>query len=140
MATVKGFLNVLFILSALLFTASPAQAILDTNRLSRQDIKLTENLLAKLSPLIQEKRAKGTLATLTFEELYAPLNTTNNNILRSFQDLDAAKLNIKLPYRGITAGKEAFVVLKGQKSKSTANMSRCRRNSLPKMSIKAIRR
>lgn len=111
----KGFSTVLFILSALLFSTSSADAALDVNCLTQQDVKKVESLIAKLTPLIKQRREKQNIATLTFEELYAPLDQANQNFLRSFQNLDSKQLDIKLPYRGIANGKEEFVVLRGQK-------------------------
>ena len=90
------------------------KAELTTERLSKQDIKRVETLLVKLSPIIKQRRAQQTLVTLTFDELYAPLSKSNKAFLKSFQNLNAEKLNIKLPYRGIAAGNEDFVAIKGQ--------------------------
>ena len=99
MATVKGCAITLLVVSAVLCAAPSAYGGLDVNRLSKQDIKKTETLLARLSPLIQQRREKANLATLTFDELYAPLSKSNKAFLNSFQTLDAKTLNIKLPYR-----------------------------------------
>jgi LAS superfamily LD-carboxypeptidase LdcB len=110
----QNHVRIFLVACCFLFTA-PADAALDVNRLSRQDIKKVENLLAKLSPLIQKRREQQNLAKLTFDELYAPLNKSSRSFLKSFQNLDANQLNIKLPYRGMATGGEDFVVIKGQK-------------------------
>jgi hypothetical protein len=114
----NGFVKRLVAISVLFAFVASAKAAPDVNRLSKQDIKNVESLLAKLAPLIKDKRIKQTLATLTFEELYTPLGKNNRIFLQSFQNLDAKKLGIKLPYRGIASGKEEFIVIKGQKVKS----------------------
>jgi LAS superfamily LD-carboxypeptidase LdcB len=116
MALVNGFTKVLIVITAVSAAAS-VRASIDINHLSKQDITQAEKLLTKLEPLIKEHRQNGTLATLTFDELYAPLSKSERAFLKSFQNLDAKKLGIKLPYRGVAAGKEEFVVIKGQKVK-----------------------
>ena len=115
MATAKRFSSALFILPFLLLVNVPVQTGPDLNHLSGPDIKKVEGLLAKLAPLIKERREKQNLATLTFEELYAPLKQTDRKFLQRFQSIDAKELNIKIPFRGIAAGKENFVTIKGQK-------------------------
>jgi LAS superfamily LD-carboxypeptidase LdcB len=104
----------------LLIIAAPLCAVptvyggLDLNRLSTQDIKKVETVLKQLSPLIKLRREKANLATLTFDELYAPLSKSSKTFLKTFQQLDAKKLNINLPYRGMADGNEAFILIKGQ--------------------------
>jgi LAS superfamily LD-carboxypeptidase LdcB len=111
----KGFVITFLIVLLLLSFTVPADAALDLNRLSAKDIKAVQRLLAKLAPLVKERREEQNLAALTFEELYAPLGKTDRDFLRSFQNLDAAKLDIALPYRGIAAGKQDLVNIRGQK-------------------------
>lgn len=71
----------------------------------------------KLEPLIQERQKRENLSTLTFEELYAPLNRQQKKFLKKFQNLDAKKLGVKIPFRGFATGKERLTVIKGQKVK-----------------------
>ncbi len=111
------FLKSIFILASFLFSIQTAHADLNLDRLSDEDIKRAENLIATLAPLIKERDAKENLATLTFPELYAPLNQEDQEFLRSFQNLDAAEAGIKIPYRGIATGQEDLAVIKGQKIK-----------------------
>lgn len=115
MAAVKRFSAALFLLPLLLCVALSAGAAIDINSLSRQDIRSVESLLGKLEPLIKERRQRQNLATLTFAELYVPLNKSDKQFLQSFQSLDPKEVGIKLPFRGIATGKEDFVILKGQK-------------------------
>jgi LAS superfamily LD-carboxypeptidase LdcB len=111
----KGLVCALFVLPALFSATVPANEACDIEHLSSQDIKRVESLLDRLSPLIKQRREKQNLATLTFGELYAPLNKNDRQLLQSFQHIDANTLDIKLPYRGIASGKEEFVTLKAQK-------------------------
>jgi LAS superfamily LD-carboxypeptidase LdcB len=95
--------------------AHPAFAGLNLDGLPQKDIMLVKALLKKLEPLIQERKARHTLATLTFEELYAPLNRRQSRFLKEFQELDAKALNIRIPFRGIATGKEPLKKITGQK-------------------------
>lgn len=90
---------------------------LNLDRLSETDIKKVKNLMRKLSPFITQRRSAGTLSTLTFKELYAPLNKSEKDFLLQFQKLDAKQLDVKIPYRGIAYGKEKLAKIKGQKIK-----------------------
>ena len=99
-----------------LFNAS-ALAQLDINRLSVDDINKVGILLGKLDPLIQTRREKNNLASLTGDELYAPLSESQKIFLKNFENLDANALSVKIPYLGIAAGNEELVIIKGQKIK-----------------------
>jgi LAS superfamily LD-carboxypeptidase LdcB len=114
MATFKRCAFTLLIVSAVLCAAPCASGSLDLNKLSPQDIKKAETILTRLSPLIKQRREKANLATLTFDELYAPLSKSGKAFLEKFLQLDAKKININLPYRGMAAGNEEFVLIKGQ--------------------------
>jgi zinc D-Ala-D-Ala carboxypeptidase len=95
--------------------AYPAFALLNLNGLPRNDIMLVKKLLKKLEPTINERKAHSTLATLTFGELYAPLNKKQARFLKEFQELNAKALNVKIPFRGIATGKEPLKKITGQK-------------------------
>ncbi|MFA5059961.1 MAG: M15 family metallopeptidase [Candidatus Omnitrophota bacterium] len=115
--TVRGiFLGAL--VAAILFATSAPSFALDFDKLSASDIKKAQNLINKLAPLIEERDKKQNLATLTFDELYAPLSAKERRFLKKFQSLDAKKLNVKIPFRGIATGKEELVVIKNQKIKT----------------------
>jgi D-alanyl-D-alanine carboxypeptidase len=101
--------------------ATPALADLDLDSLPQKDIVMVKTLLEKLEPLIDEREADSTLATLTFDELYAPLNEKESQFLRDFQGLDAKALNVKIPLRGIATGKEPLTKIAGQRVR-TANV------------------
>lgn len=95
--------------------AYPALAELKLDSLSQKDIMMVKTLLKKLEPLIKEREKASTLATLTFSELYAPLNEKEAQFLKSFQELDAKTLNVKIPFRGIATGKEPLKKITGQR-------------------------
>ena len=95
--------------------AFPVFADLDLNTLPRKDIMMVKTVLKKLKPLIKEREADSTLATLTFDELYAPLNEKESRFLRDFQGLDAKALNVRIPFRGIATGKEPLTKISGQR-------------------------
>jgi LAS superfamily LD-carboxypeptidase LdcB len=88
---------------------------LNLDRLPDSDIQKVQALLVKLEPLMTERRAKQNLATLTFLELYTPLNPEQRQLLKRFENLEPGPLNVKIPYRGLATGKEELVLLKGQK-------------------------
>ena len=111
------FIKFIFLFSSLLLLNQSAWAQLNLDKLSDENIKQVENLLAKLDPLIKQRDAQENLATLTFEEFYAPLTKEEKRFLKQFQNLNAKKLNVKIPFRGMAMGKEALVVIKGQKVK-----------------------
>jgi LAS superfamily LD-carboxypeptidase LdcB len=116
MYSVNGFTKLLLIISIAVMPVI-AKADLNIERLSKQDTERVKKILSKLEPLVQQRRSAGTIATLAFDDLYAPLSSSNKKLLKSFQDLDAKKLNLKLPYRGIASGNEDFIAIKGQKVK-----------------------
>ncbi len=100
-----------------------AFAALDLNRLSPPDANKVEILLDKFAPLIQERRARSSLATLTLDELCAPLSENQKEFLKNFENLDANKLAVKIPYLGFTDGSVDLVALKGQKIKVNPSTS-----------------
>lgn len=110
----RWFLNVLM-LAWVCFPTGNAFAALNVDRLTDADIAQAKKILAELEPLIREREAKENLSTLTFEELYAPLNESDRNFLKSFQDLSAKDIGVRIPFREIATGKEPLVVIKGQK-------------------------
>jgi LAS superfamily LD-carboxypeptidase LdcB len=107
----KIFLTVLFLFSAII----PAHAELNIQRLSDEDIQKVKTLIEHLTPLIQDRQKQENISTLTFEELYTPLTKEEQAFLKSFQALDAKKLGVKIPFRGIATGHESLVMIKDQK-------------------------
>jgi LAS superfamily LD-carboxypeptidase LdcB len=95
--------------------APPGCQVLNLDGLSDRDIERVKALLAKLEPLIERRRAQQNLATLTFQELYAPLPPDDRKLLARFQNLKAVELNVKIPYQGMAAGNEDLVKITGRK-------------------------
>jgi len=93
----------------------PVLAELNLDTLPRKDSMMVKTLLKKLEPLIKKREADSTLATLTFDELYAPLNVKESQFLRNFQGLDAKALNVKIPFRGIATAKVPLKKIAGQR-------------------------
>ncbi len=92
---------------------SPAFGI-STERLSEQDITLLESVRRALVPLVDRRKGVGTAPLLTFEELYAPLNSDQRVFLDRMRALDPSKLggsSRKLP---LPSGKETFIRLDRQ--------------------------
>jgi len=124
------FLSFIFVF-IFLFNAS-ALAELDINRLSVGDINKVEVLLGKLEPLIQERREKNNLASLTLDELYVPLTESHKIFLKNFENLDANALSVKIPYLGIADGNEELVIIRGQKIKTNGQFQILPPQFLPK--------
>ncbi len=110
----KKFLRILSLVSIVVLFVSPVHAALNLDRLSEKDIKKVESLLVKLTPLIQKREQEKNLATLTFDELYRPLTKRERSFLKNFRNLDAKKLNVRIPFQGIATGKEDLVLIRGQ--------------------------
>jgi LAS superfamily LD-carboxypeptidase LdcB len=110
----KIFVTIMAVCLAVML-ADPALADLDLDALAPRDIAMVRILLKKLEPLIEQRKADSTLATLMFDELYAPLEETEARFLRDFQDLDAKALNVRIPFRGIATGQEPLTKLAGQR-------------------------
>ncbi len=100
-----------------IFCAQMAHAALDLDQLSDNDIKSVKQLIKKLEPFIHSRDKTKDLAKLTFDELYGPLNAQQKAFLKSFENLDAKALGVKIPYRGLASGKEDLVLIVGQKVK-----------------------
>ena len=107
----------LFVMTSCLVVSfvCPARAALELDGLAQNDISMVKTLIKKLEPLIKAREADSSLATLTFDELYAPLNEQERSFLKSFQDLDAKELNVKIPFRGMATGQEPLKKIVGQK-------------------------
>ncbi len=90
-------------------------ADINKDKLKPEDIYRAQSLLAHLEPLIKEREAAQSLATLTFEEMYKPLGLSDRLFLKMFQDLKGDELGVTIPYRGIATGQEELVVIKDQR-------------------------
>ncbi|MFA6378341.1 MAG: M15 family metallopeptidase [Candidatus Omnitrophota bacterium] len=109
---------VVFVLALFLFlAASYAQAALNCDQLSKEDVISVQAVLKKIDPVILEKDRAHALVTLTFDDLYRSLTKSERRFLQQFLHLNSKKLGIKIPYRGMASGKEKLVKIVGQKVK-----------------------
>jgi LAS superfamily LD-carboxypeptidase LdcB len=88
---------------------------INVERLSDADRAMVQRVLEKLLPLITERRQKSNLATLVFEELYAPLDEEEKDFLKRFQAIDPNLLDLTIPYQGIPRETPELIIIKGQK-------------------------
>jgi len=107
----------LAIVTVLFFYAWAAQAMPDLNKLSERQINDVKDLLSKLAPLIDARGKEGTLPTMTFGELYAPLNKKERSILKVFEHLPARKIGVRIPFHGMASGVKGLILIKGQQIK-----------------------
>ena len=108
-------LTQIILLLTFLLSAGVVYAGLDLERLSLDDIKMADEVMTKLGPLIQARQGKGEgMPLLTFEELYRPLNVPEKTFVKKFLHLDGRKLGVKIPYRGYAGAETKFVEIKGQ--------------------------
>lgn len=85
---------------------------------------MTKQLIVKLQPLIQAKEADGSIPTLSFEELYEPLDLQEKKFLSQFQKLNGRKAGIKIPWRGLSSNAKLLVAVRGQKVKEKRKVTR----------------
>ena len=88
-----------------------AAAELNIYQLSKEDTARVKALIKKLEPFIHQRDKTKDLARLTFDELYAPLNSQEQAFLKSFQNLKAKDLGVKIPFRQFATGKEDLIVI-----------------------------
>ncbi len=87
----------------------------NVEKLSKSDIEMVRQIVSKLQPLIQERDAKGDLATLTFKELDAPLTKEERKFLKQFKSLSRKETGTRIPWRGLSVGEKDLIPIKGQK-------------------------
>lgn len=88
---------------------------LNVEKLTPVHIAEGKALVSKLEPFIQTKDREGKLPSLTFKELESPLNAREKKFLRSFRDLKAEEVGVKIPFRGFSQGEKDLVRVNGQK-------------------------
>lgn len=74
---------------------------INLEKLSSADQAMVRWVLERLDPMIHKRRQQQTLAWLTFEDLYAPLNENQQLFLRAFAAIDPNRLNIDAPHQDI---------------------------------------
>jgi len=111
----KKFLTGVMACCLVVLLSASVRAELKLDGLPPKDIEMVKALLEKLQPLTKARVKEETLATLTFDELYAPLDDEEKLFLKSFQDLDAKELNVRIPFRGMATGQEPLKKIAGQR-------------------------
>lgn len=102
-------------LAAFLWGSSfPAQAELMLEWLPESQIAQVQKILAVLLPMIKAREAAETLATLSFEELYAPLSEEDRVFVRKFQSFDPIKAGIETQWQGIADGHRKLLAVQNQ--------------------------
>jgi len=96
---------------ALLACAAGASAM-DLDRLSDADRKLHDSILAKLAPVIDDLRGSSALTTMTFEQLYRPLDGPEQAYLKGFLAIDPNSVGIKQSFVGLSFGDPNLVPLR----------------------------
>ncbi len=106
----------LFLVAAAIFTGGgpSARAELVLERLPENQIQQVKVILQKLAPMIKAREAEETLATLRFDELYAPLAEDERAFVREFQKFDPIKAGIQTHWHGIADGKIELKAVQNQ--------------------------
>jgi LAS superfamily LD-carboxypeptidase LdcB len=121
----RTFLKTIYIslltVGLLFVVGSGSNNNIDVVKLSMSDRAMVERVLGKLAPLIAERRQKSNLATLTSDELYAPLDAEEQTFLKHFAAIDPNQLEITIPYQGIPQKAPELVVIRGQIMKIAEN-------------------
>jgi hypothetical protein len=91
-----------------------ARAELALERLPENQILQVQKILALLLPMIKEREAAETLATLSFEELYAPLSEEDRTFVRLFQTFDPVKAGIETKWQGLADGEIKLKAVQNQ--------------------------
>jgi len=107
-------LAMFFIGGCVSFTPNSAGG-LNVERLTPEHIAEVKALVEKLEPFITERDKKGELPSLTFSELESPLNSREKQFLRSFRELKAGEVGVRIPFQGFSQGEKDLVRLSGQK-------------------------
>lgn len=87
---------------------------IDLAVLSPQDCQQVENIVDRLEPMIQQRRIQEDLPTLTFEDLFTPLNKKQRIFLRLFLNLDVQQLKLAIPYQGIPSKAPDLIAVRDQ--------------------------
>ncbi|HNV86637.1 MAG TPA: M15 family metallopeptidase [Candidatus Omnitrophota bacterium] len=85
-----------------------------SSTLSAGDIQLADSSLKKLSPLIETKKTDGTLAVMTFEELFSPLDEREKAFFEKIQSLQPGAFGVRTPYLGTESDFSGLVPLEKQ--------------------------
>jgi hypothetical protein len=95
-----------------LLACSAAVSGMDIDRLGDADRRLHDSVLAKLAPVIDDLRGSSALTTMTFVQLYRPLDGPEQAYLKAFLALDPNSVGIKQPFVGLSFGDPNLVPIR----------------------------
>lgn len=98
------FVGILWSVVLLFFFNRHGQAELALDRLPEAQITQVKKILAELRPMIAEREAAETLATLSFDELYASLAEEDRALIREFHHFKPIQAGISTKWHGIADG------------------------------------
>ncbi|MEN6307911.1 MAG: M15 family metallopeptidase [Anaerohalosphaeraceae bacterium] len=82
--------------------------------LAEPDRAMVESVLSGLDSIISERRQQQTLTTLTFEDLYAPLEENQRVFLKAFASIDLNRLNLDVQQQNIPSTPPELVIIESQ--------------------------
>lgn len=82
--------------------------------LTEAQIEQVQTILLKLEPMIKTRQSEETLATLSFDELYALLSDDERAFVREFQTFDPIQAGIQTRWQGIADGDVELVAVQNQ--------------------------
>ncbi len=95
-------------------THDTAVSGLPLEHLSEAQIQKVRAILTKLEPMIKAREAREDLATLNFDELYAPLMESERVFVRQFQKFDPIKAGLETTWHGIADGQIELTAVQKQ--------------------------
>ena len=125
----KSFAIFLVFFHALFFC--PLHAAVDIHRLTDDQILRVQNILEKLKSTIQKKEVLGVLPSLSYEELYAPLNLEEKKLIKEIQHLDQKSLVFKFPFLGIKSSPKNLFRIDGQEIEKDGTKKKLSAQYLP---------
>lgn len=87
---------------------------INLEKLSNVDQAMVKSILGCLEPIIHERKQQQTLASLTFEDLYTPLDKDQRAFLKAFETIDLNLLNVDVSYQGIQKFQPELVTIKSK--------------------------
>ena len=112
-ATIRRILLCAVIEFGASLSSMPAAA-LPLDQLQADQIEQVQATLRVLDPLVEERKKEGTAPLLSFEELYALLDSSQIVFLEEIRQIDPALLHGSSQKRPLPSAKDRFVRLDGQ--------------------------
>ena len=119
---------------------SPVASALNVQRLEPAELDQLKAVLAVLDPAIEQRRKDGNAAMLTWDELYAPLDTGGRAFLDAFRALRAKDLGATSHYSGENTGAAQIVAVPEQRFAKDGQETPIDKQYLPKPALAAYER